>query len=139
MPVTFTTSYTEFLKPETIAYIEKNCVEGDYSLEDALTFIDENSEEEFIEYYDEYVELGEEYGYEAVDAFIKLNDLGDLKYFSDAYIGDYQSPERMAQDYFDGETDRLDYRISIDWKETAEYLLQHDVDRVGDFYFRCSY
>ena len=83
--------------------------------------------------------MGEKNGYEAVDAFIKLNSLNDLADFADAYIGEYQSPERMAQDYFDSETDRLDYRISIDWEETAEYLLQHDVDRVGDFYFRCSY
>ena len=139
MPVTFTTSYAEFLKPETVAYLEKNCVEGDYCLDNALTFIDEYSEEEFIEYYDEYVELSEGYGYEDVDAFLQLNDLDDLKFFADAYIGEYQSPERMAQDYFDGETDRLDYRISIDWQETGAYLLQHDVDRVGDFYFRCSY
>jgi hypothetical protein len=71
--------------------------------------------------------------------FIKENDISDLKYFVDAYIGEYQSPERMAEDYFDGETDRLDYRISIDWEETAKYLLQHDVDRVDDFYFRCTW
>ena len=139
MTVTFTTSYAEYLKPETVEYIEVNCIDGEYSLEDALTFIDENSEEEFLEYYDEYIEVGEENGYEAVDAFIKLNSLNDLADFAAAYIGEYDSPYRMAQDYFDGETDRLDYRISIDWEETAEYLLQHDVDRVEDFYFRCSY
>jgi hypothetical protein len=45
----------------------------------------------------------------------------------------------MAEDYFDGETDRMDYRISIDWEETAEYLLQHDVDRVEDYYFKCNW
>ena len=47
----------------------------------------------------------------------------------------------MAQEFFDGDgdLDRLDYRIVIDWHETAEYLLQHEVDRVGDFYFRTEY
>jgi hypothetical protein len=138
MPVTFTANYREIFSAETLEKID-GFVESQYDLGCMLEFIDEHSEEEFAKYYDEYVELGEANGYEAVDAFIKQSDLYDLKYFADAYIGEYQSPERMAQDYFDGETDRLDYRISIDWEETAEYLLQHDVDRVGDFYFRCSY
>jgi hypothetical protein len=138
MPVTFTANYREIFSAETLEKID-GFVESQYDLGCMLEFIDEHSEKEFAEYYFKYVELGEENGYEAVDAFIKQNDLYDLKYFADAYIGEYQSPERMAQDYFDGETDRLDYRISIDWLETAEYLLQHDVDRVGDFYFRCSY
>jgi spore coat protein CotH len=138
MTVTLIASYRETLAPETIAVIDR-LVEDQYALNDMLVFIDEYNEEEFREYYEEYVELGENYGYEAVDVFIKENDISDLKYFVDAYIGEYQSPERMAEDYFDGETDRLDYRISIDWEETAEYLLQHDVDRVDDFYFRCTW
>jgi hypothetical protein len=85
------------------------------------------------------VELSEENGYDAVEAFLVENDLSDLKYFKAAYIGEYQSPERMAQDYFEDETARLDYRIVIDYVETAQYLLDHEVDRVGDFYFRTSY
>jgi TPR repeat protein len=138
MPVTFTANYREIFSAETLEKID-GFVESQYDLGRMLEFIDEHFEEDFVKYYDEYVELGEENGYEAVDAFIKLNDLYDLAYFADAYIGEYDSPYRMAQDYFDGETDRLDYRISIDWEETAAYLIQHDVDRVGDHYFRCSY
>jgi hypothetical protein len=136
--ITLTANYRETLAPETVTQID-NFVESQYDLGCILEWIDENGEDNFAEYYEEYVELGEENGYEAVDAFIKENDISDLNYFVDAYIGEYQSPERMAQDYFDGETDRLDYRISIDWVETAEYLLQHDVDRVEDFYFRCEW
>ncbi len=138
MPVTLTANYRETLAPETVTQID-NFVESQYDLGCILEWIDENGEDNFAEYYEEYVELGEENGYEAVDAFIKENDVSDLKYFRDAYIGEYQSPERMAEDYFDYETDRLDYRISIDWRETADYLLQHDVDRVEDFYFRHSW
>lgn len=138
MAITFLDNYREVFAAPTLELIDR-LVEDSHDLGCMLEFIDENSEEEFQEYYEEYVELGEENGYEAVDAFIKENDVSDLKYFVDAYIGEYQSPERMAEDYFDGETDRLDYRISIDWEETAEYLLQHDVDRVDDFYFRHSW
>jgi hypothetical protein len=138
MPVTFTANYRDVLSAQTVNLIDR-LIEDSYALDDILVFIDEHNEEDFREYYEEYIELGEENGYEAVDAFIKENDISDLKYFVDAYIGEYQSPERMAEDYFNGETDRLDYRISIDWEETAKYLLQHDVDRVDDFYFRCSW
>ena len=137
MSITFTDTYRDILTAPTLELIDRLQDECDLSC--MLTFIDENSEEEFQDYYELYVELGEENGYEAVDAFIKENDISDLNYFVDAYIGEFQSPERMAEDYFDGETDGMDYRISIDWIETAEYLLQHDVDRVGDFYFRCQW
>ena len=134
MAITLQANYRDILTAPTLELIDR--LEDECDLSCMLTFIDEHSEEEFQDYYELYVELGEENCYEAVDAFIDQNDISDIKYFTDAYIGEYLSPERMAQDYFDGETDRLDYRISIDWEETAEYLLQHDVDRVDDFYFR---
>jgi len=139
LTVTLTSNYREIFAPETLLEIDRLLENEVYNLGSILEFIDKYDEEDFREYYTEYVEIGEENGYEAVDAFIKENDVSDIKYFTAAYIGEFQSPERMAEDYFEDETDRLDYRISIDWVETAEYLLQHDVDRVGDFYFRCSY
>lgn len=139
MAITLQVNYREVLTAPTLELID--WLEAEYDLGCLLTFIDEYSEEEFQDYYELYAELGEkyEYGYEAVDAFIKENDVSDIRYFTDAYIGEYQSPECMAEDYFDGETDRMDYRISIDWVETANYLLAHDVDRVGNFYFRCTW
>lgn len=134
MSITFTDAYRDILTASTLVLID--WLGEKYDLGCMLKFIDENTEEQFQEYYELYVELGDVNTYEAVDAFIKEYDVSDLNYFVDAYIGEFQSPERMAEDYFDHETDRLDYRILIDWVETAEYLLQHDVDRVEDFYFR---
>jgi hypothetical protein len=136
--VTLTANYRETLAPETVSLID-GFLGSQYDLGCILEWIDENGEDNFAEYYEEYVELGEENGYEAVDAFIKENDVSDLKYFRDAYIGEYDSPERMAQDFFEYEWNTLDYRISVDWEETSQYLLQHDVDRVDDFYFRHSF
>ena len=138
MTVTLTANYRETLAPETVSLID-GFLGSQYDLGCILEWIDENGEDNFAEYYEEYVELGEENGYEAVDAFIKENDVSDLKYFRDAYIGEYDSPERMAQDFFEYEWNTLDYRISVDWEETSQYLLQHDVDRVDDFYFRHSF
>ena len=141
MTVTLTATYRDTLAPETLTLIDKYVGEN-YDLQAMLVFIDEYSEESFQDHYEQYVELGEQYGFEPVDAWLSMDqDAGDLEDFPNAYIGEYLNPRDMAQEFFDGDGDveRLDYRIVIDWAETAEYLLDHEVDRVGDFYFRCSY
>ena len=138
MSITLTSNYRDTLSKYTVSYID-SLIETDHDLQAMLVFIDENSEALFMGYYPLYIELGEDYGYEAVDAWVQHTSIDDLKHFQDAYIGEYLNPRDMAQEFFDGDVDRLDYRIVIDWAETAEYLLDHEVDRVGDFYFRCSY
>jgi len=139
MTVTLTSNYRDTLAPETVEEIDR-LVDGVYALDDILVFIDENSEEDFCEYYEEYVEAGEKFGYEAVDYFInEVGDLSDLDQFEAAYIGEYSSPARMAEDFLEDEVDRLHYMIVVDWESTADYLLMHDVDRYGDHYFRCYY
>jgi hypothetical protein len=139
MTVTLTASYRDTLAPETVEVVDR-LVDDLYALDDMLVFIDEHNEEEFREYYEEYVELGENHGYEAVDYFINdVGDLDELDRFENAYIGEYSSPARMAQDFLEDEVDRLHYMIVVDWESTADYLLDHDVDRHGDHYFRCCY
>ena len=136
MAITLTVNYKDTLAPETVQYIETELLPNNFDLGSILEFIDENGEDSFNECYPQYVELGEEYGFGPVDAFIKENSVEDIKYFPDAYIGEYFNARYMAEEYFEYETERLDYRIVIDWDETAQYLLDHEVDRVGDFYFR---
>lgn len=139
MTVTLTANYRDTLEPTTLEVIDALLAE-DYHLPDMLEFIDEFTEIGFRFFYEDYVRLGEEYGYEAVDVFIKeVAPLDDIERFEDAYIGEYCSPERMAEDFLKDEVDRLPYYIVVDWEETAEYLLQHSVDKFGDFYFHCEY
>lgn len=138
MTVTLTANYRETLAPETVTLID-NLVEDNYELSDMLVFIDEHSEVAFQDSYEDYVELGEGYGYEAVDAWLKLADEDEVTKFTDAYVGEFDSPEEMAQDYLEYESSSADYRLCIDWAETAEYLLAHEINRVGNFYFRSSY
>ncbi len=139
MSITLTTNYRDTLAEETVRYIETELLPNNFDLGSILEFIDENSEDSFNECYPEYVELGETYGFEPVDAFIKENSVEDLRYFPDAYIGEYLNARDMAEEFFEEEVERLDYRIVIDYGETAQYLLDHEVDRVGDFYFRHSW
>jgi hypothetical protein len=138
MTVTLTANYRDTLAPETLTLIDK-LVEDNYELSDMLVFIDEYNEFTFQDNYELYVELGEGYGYEAVDAWIQLADSDELEKFTEAYIGEFASPTQMVEDYLDYESSQVDYRLCIDWHETADYLLAHEVDRVDDFYFRSSY
>ncbi len=139
MTVTLTTSYRDTLAPETVALIDK-FQEELFDLGCMLEFIDEHSEEDFREYYEEYVELGENYGYEAVDVFIKeVASPSDIDNFGSAYIGEYTSPARMAEDFLEDEVDRLPYFIVIDYEMTADYLVNHEIDRHGDHYFRSCF
>lgn len=136
MTVTLTSTYKETLKPETVADIEEKCIEGSYDLAAALLFIDEHSEEEFLDYYETYIECGEDYGYEAVDAFLKANDVDDLKHFSDSYVGEYSSPADFAEELLENEVGHLNYAIVVDWEATAYQILLDDYNREGNFYFR---
>lgn len=139
MTVTLTASYRETLEAETVSAIDL-FLEENYALDDMLEFIDEHSEKEFRFFYDDYVRLGEYYGYEAVDGFINhVADVDDLDRFEAAYIGEYGSPARMAEDFLEDEVDRLHYMIVVDWESTAEYLLDQDVDHYGKHYYRSSY
>ena len=138
MAVTLTTNYQETLAPETITLIEK-FEEDNYDLGAMLVFIDEYGEVTFQDDYELYVTLGEDYGFEAVDAWLTLNGSDDLDDFEEAYIGEFRSPSDMAQDYLEWEGQNVDCRIAIDWRETADNLLAHEVEQVGDFYFRCGY
>jgi hypothetical protein len=141
MTVTLTANYTETLSPLIVNFIDR-LLDQDYELNAMLEFIDEHNEEDFFEYYEAYVEAGETHGYEAIDLFInEVAALDELEKFEDAYIGEYGSAADMAECFFngDGDVERMDYRIVVDWEETAKYLLQHDVDQFGHHYFRCYY
>jgi hypothetical protein len=137
MAVTFTANYRDVFAPETLSLIDKLQDEL-YDLPAMLEFVDEHGEEDFREYYEFYVELGESHSYEAVDGFIELNDLFDLQYFERAYIGWFESARDFAEDFFEGETSRLDYRIVVDFEETARFLLDDGDIQVhaGKYYFR---
>jgi catechol 2,3-dioxygenase-like lactoylglutathione lyase family enzyme len=138
MSVTLTANYRDILTPETLTEIDR-LVDESFALEDILEFIDRYDESDFRNYYEAYVEAGEEHGYEPVDFFIEeIGDLDEIEDFEDAYLGQFSSPEEMAECHCDDETNHLCF-IVPDWAATAEVLLSHNVDRHGDHYFRCSY
>jgi hypothetical protein len=124
MSVPFTMNYKEVYSQETVDKIEELIAES-YCLEDIVEFIDANSEAEFRSYYQTYVETGEEYSYEAVDAFIDQFGLHSLvdDNFQDSYRGQYDSKADYAESYVsDCYVVDLPSFLEIDWEASFNNL-----------------
>jgi hypothetical protein len=124
MSVPFTMNYKEVYSQETVDKIEE-LIADSYALEDIVEFIDENSEANFRSYYQNYVEIGEEYSYEAVDAFIDQFGLHSLvdDNFQDSYRGQYDSKADYAESYVsDCYVVDLPSFLEIDWEASFNNL-----------------
>lgn len=124
MSVPFTMNYKEVYSQETVDKIEKLLADS-YALEDIVEFIDENSEANFRSYYQNYVEIGEEYSYEAVDAFIDQFGIHSLvgDNFQDAYRGQYDSKADYAESYVsDCYVVDLPSFLEIDWEASFDNM-----------------
>ncbi len=117
-------NYKEVYSQETVDKIEKLLADS-YALEDIVEFIDENSEANFRSYYQNYVEIGEEYSYEAVDAFIDQFGIHSLvgDNFQDAYRGQYYSKADYAESYVsDCYVVDLPSFLEIDWEASFDNM-----------------
>ena len=117
-------SYKEVYSQETVTKIEE-LLEDSYALEDIVEFIDTNSEADFRKYYEDYVVVGEEYSYGAVDAFIEEFGLHSFtsSAFEDAYMGQYDSKADYAEQYTsDVYSVEVPSFVEVDWEATFENL-----------------
>jgi regulatory protein YycI of two-component signal transduction system YycFG len=117
-------NYKEVYSQETVDKIEE-LLEDSYSLEDIVEFIDANSEADFRNFYEEYVVAGEEYSYDAVDAFIEEFGLQSFTQsnFEDAYRGQYDSKADYAEQYTsDVYSVEVPSFVEVDWEATFENL-----------------
>jgi hypothetical protein len=124
MSVPFTMSYKEVYSQETVDKIEE-LLEDSYALEDIIEFIDANSEADFRSYYQNYVEIGEDYSYEAVDAFIDQFGIHSLvgDNFQNAHRGQYDSKADYAEQYTsDVYCVDIPSFVEIDWEATFDNL-----------------
>ena len=117
-------NYKEVYSQETVDVIEE-LIADSYALEDIVDFIDKYSEAEFRSYYQIYVETGEEYSYEAVDAFVEEFGLHSLTgdNFQNSYRGQYDSKADYAESYVsDCYVVDLPSFLEIDWEASFNNL-----------------
>ena len=92
---------------------------------EAKEFIETHGEQAFIDHYETYVSLFDQYQIDAIDAFIETFSIEDIDHFSDAYYGEYESGAEFAEEFARdiGEIPRnLPSWIEIDWQESWENL-----------------
>ena len=110
------------LKTETQDFIAE-LVENNYFDEDIYDFIKEQGEDNLLNYYEEYCELGEEYSYDAVDAFVAEFGIHSIAGFEDAYRGEYASKADYAEQYVtDCYTTDLPGFVEVDWEASFDNM-----------------
>lgn len=139
MTVTLSVNYKEVLAAATVEKIDE-LLEDSYELTDILEFIDEHNEEDFVAYYEQYVEAGEDIGYDVVDAFIGYHD--DVCYVEqvkDAYRGVYYSEAEFAEEFTNEIHGEVPAFVVVDWQATWDQNLSDDFDYVNGFVFSSSF
>jgi len=131
MSVTFTANYKEILAAATVEFIE-DCLAENYALEDMLEFIDEHSEEMFVDNYVDYCEAGEAIGYDAVDAFIGECGMYDLDSLSERYQGCYNNEADFAEEFINEMGYDIPSIVAVDWEATWEQSLRYDFTACND-------
>ena len=102
---------------------------------DMCDFIENHSEEEFVDHYETYNRLCEDYSKDLVDEFIEDYDVSTIENFEDMYQGEYESgadfAEQLCQDcgYI---TRELPSWIEIDWQATWDRALSYDYVELSD-------
>ena len=140
MAVTLTATYKETLKPATVAFIEENCIEGEYELTDALEFIAEHNEDDFVQFYDSYIEQGEKVGYDTVDAFIKENGIVNVEYCEDAFVGCYSSEADFVEEYLENVLEvEIPICVCVDFQATWDSSVRFDYTFVDGYMFRSDF
>ena len=92
---------------------------------EAKEFIETHGKKAFVDYYESYVALFDQYQIDAIEAFIETFSIEDIDHFQDAYYGEYESGAEFAEEFARdiGEIPRnLPSWIEIDWQESWENL-----------------
>ena len=126
---------------DTVSSKIKELIEDSFYLDDMLDFINEHGDDNFVQYYDDYVEHGESHSYDAVDAFIEEFGIQEVERFKDAYYGQFDSEEQFAQQYVDDmyPNNLWDLPVVIDWTATWESNLYHDFAFNNGYVFNKNY
>ena len=112
---------------------------------DMCDFIENHSEEEFVDHYETYNRLCEDYGKDLIDEFIEDFDVSTIENFEDMYQGQYDSgadfAKQIATDcgYIKSYQGDLPSWIEIDWEKTWDNLSYDYTELLGGHIFNNNY
>ena len=117
----------------------------DWEYNDMCDFIENHSEEEFVDHYETYNRLCEDYGQNLVDEFAENFDVSTIENFEDMYQGQYDSgadfAKQIATDcgYIKSYQGDLPSWIEIDWEKTWDNLSYDYTELIGGHIFNNNY
>ena len=112
----------------------------DWEYNDMCDFIENHSEEEFVEHYETYNRLVDDYGQNLIDEFIENYDVSTLENFEDMYQGQYDRggagfAEQLAIDC--GMVSTGISWVEIDWEKSWDNL-SYDYTEIGTGFIFCD-
>jgi antirestriction protein len=131
-------NYLNILDEITINKINE-LKEDNYHDEDMIEFIKEYGSNNFLAYYEDYVKYGEDYSYDAVDAFVEEFGIDNVEHFEDSYRGQFDSPEEFAESFYDDMGYKIPEYVVVDWKSTFEIHLESSFEYVNGFVFNNNF
>ena len=138
MSVTLQVNYKEIFSAEVVEKVDQ-LVEDNYALDDILEFIDNNSEADFISYYEDYCTAGENVGYDVVDVFVKYHGMSYVENVEDAFRGVYYDEETFAEEYYNDVYGEVPGFLVVDWEATWQLSLSYDFDFIDGYVFSSSF
>ena len=100
----------------------------DWSYNDMCDFIESYGEEAFVEHYDTYYRLCDDYSMELVDNFANYFDIDTIPNFEDMYQGQHETGANFAENICEelGYIRDLPPWVAVDWEKTWEDALSND-------------
>tara|TARA_Y100001937_G_scaffold48765_1_gene67903 strand:- start:27 stop:419 length:393 start_codon:yes stop_codon:yes gene_type:complete len=122
---------------DSITELFEELVADGNDADDLQAFIDAHGKSNFADYIEEYLQLVDEYGEEAVEAFLDVFNIEDIGNFTDAYQGQWDSgaefAQNLAEDCCEVPTNMSGW-IEIDWKASWDNL-DYDYTFVDGYIF----
>ena len=110
---------------DSITELFEELVADGNDADDLQAFIDNHGKSNFADYIEEYLQVVDEYGEEAVEAFLDIFNIEDIGNFTDAYQGQWNSgaefAQNLAEDCCEVPRDMSGW-IEIDWKASWDNL-----------------
>ena len=132
------------MQEQTQKYLDDYNLLYNWDYNEMCRFIENYSEEEFVEHYGTYNRLCDDYGTELVENFGLYFDLDASQFenFEDMYQGQYRNGAEFAEQIASDcgyVTRDLPSWIEIDWQKTWDNALSYDYTQIGYAIFNDNY
>ena len=130
------------MQEQTQKYLDDYNTLYNWDYNEMCRFIENYSEEEFVDHYETYNRLCDDYDKNLVDEFTEHYNIDTVEHFEEMYQGQYDSgaefAEQIASDCGYVSRDMPSW-IEIDWQKTWDNALSYDYTQIGYAIFNDNY